>query len=100
MLVRSWSTGTLPFILEPVFHPHLVRREHMYQYIIHVGVAVAGDVGLHFNSDPNPSEQELLGSVDGIVIVVLWLQRYRGVLRLRLILSMTGQYNCYYYRYY
>ena len=74
MLVRSWSTGTLPFILEPVFHPHLVRREHMYQYIIHVGVAVAGGVGLHFNSDPNPSKQELWGSVDGIVIVVLWLQ--------------------------
>ena len=38
----------------------------MYQYIIHVDVAVAGGVGLHFNFDPNPSEQELLGSVDGI----------------------------------
>ena len=59
----------LPFLLlGPVVDPHLVRREHAYQYIIRVGVAVAGGVGLYSNSDPNSNEQEVLGSVDVIVI--------------------------------
>ena len=45
--------------------------------MLHVGVAVAGGVGLYSNSDPNPSEQELLGSVDVIVLVVFMVVNSR-----------------------
>ena len=60
--------------------PHSSTLPHRFslgRYLRHVGVAVAGGVSLYSNSDPNPSEQELLGSVDVIVRVVFMVVNSR-----------------------